>query len=762
LSVEISTVDHSYRRAARWLAVAVCAACVAVLIGWGDDASPVKDAGDGLAAMQGHVAFALLLLLLLGAALVLVSMTGKRARGVGRVTALSVAAFGALNLLEFLTGRNLDIQHMLLRASVVRQPAPGAAAGLLLTGLALATLDRGSRRFLSPSQGLSLLSGLGATYVLLDTFLEPSAATAVRMAGNGMAVRTAVALTALDIGIWLLRPREGVMAVVTSPNGGGKLARWSLPAMAVLLLALGWLRVFGPGHLGTVAGAQALATLANIVAMSMLLLFAARSLSATDAARMAADAGKRAKAEELAVIAAELAATAAAKAVVEEDRRVKAEELAVTAAELAATAAKLVVTAAELRRVARMNELILQHMPGGLSVVDKDNHSLIFNAAAQTLMRHGPGGADVGLVRDRPEAPFHGIIAASDGVTPIPTAELPTARALRGETVTDVTYCVLHEDGARTWLSATATPLLDAAGEVEAAIVMFHDITDRLTAEAELARANAVLARRGIVLEHKNEEVEAFVYAVSHDMRSPLVTIQGFVGELVTSLDELKALLAHSALPSELGTRIRVILDEDIAGSLSFITAGTDKFERLINALLKLSRVGRRELKREPLDMEHLVDGTLAALRGQVVASGATVQRSALPPASGDVTAIGQVFANLISNALTYLQAGRPGVLEIGGESGGNDNHYWVRDNGIGIPEGARGRLFQVFQRFHPEVAPGEGMGLSVAKRLVERHGGRIWAESVPGKGTTMHFSLPNKVPPGEREDKIDDNQPTA
>ena len=116
---------------------------------------------------------------------------------------------------------------------------------------------------------------------------------------------------------------------------------------------------------------------------------------------------------------------------------------------------------------------------------------------------------------------------------------------------------------------------------------------------------------------------------------------------------------------------------------------------------------------------------------------------SALPPALGDDTAIGQIFANLIGNALKYLQPGRPGVVEIGGETQDGMAHYWVRDNGAGIPASARSRLFSVFQRFHPKLASGEGMGLAIVKRVVERHGGKVWAEGQEGIGTTFHLTLP-------------------
>ncbi len=253
---------------------------------------------------------------------------------------------------------------------------------------------------------------------------------------------------------------------------------------------------------------------------------------------------------------------------------------------------------------------------------------------------------------------------------------------------------------------------------------------------AELASANRVLAG-------KNEEVEAFVYIVSHDLRAPLVNLQGFAKELELSCRELQEALATAALPATLAQRIQAILSDDIAGALRYISASTTKFRRLIDALLQLSRTGTQQFRREPVDVGASVETTLLSLQQSIATSGAKVSVDALPSALGDTTAIGQVFANLIGNALKYLQPGQPGHIEVGGEVADGVAHYWVRDNGAGIPASAQARLFQVFQRFHPQLASGEGMGLAIVKRIIERHGGRIWAASDEGVGATFHFTLP-------------------
>ena len=258
-----------------------------------------------------------------------------------------------------------------------------------------------------------------------------------------------------------------------------------------------------------------------------------------------------------------------------------------------------------------------------------------------------------------------------------------------------------------------------------------------------LKRANRALARSGRELGAKNEELESFVYVVSHDLRAPLVNLQGFSEELRVSCVELKAKLDQLALPAHEQAGLLQIVAESIPESLRFIANSTRKLQHLIDALLLLSRTGREEYSMELIDVELLVKATSEVLRQSVAQSGAVLKLTPLPDAFADQTAVGQVFSNLIGNAIKYLQKGRPGTIEIGGEHNGDMSHYWVRDNGCGISVNAQRRLFQVFQRFHPQVAQGEGMGLAIVKRVVERHGGRVWAESAENMGTTFHFTLP-------------------
>jgi signal transduction histidine kinase len=304
-------------------------------------------------------------------------------------------------------------------------------------------------------------------------------------------------------------------------------------------------------------------------------------------------------------------------------------------------------------------------------------------------------------------------------------------------------------------MAITALVLAAATSErtrAEYALHRAHDELERRVAERtlelgsandNLLRANRELARRGEELAGKSDEVESFVYVVSHDLRAPLVNLQGFSEELRSSCGELEVKLSQLVLPDAQKQAIACIVAESIPESLHFISNSTRKLQRLIDALLVLSRTGREEYVPELIDVNLLVKATVEVLQQSIAQSGASLKLQPLPNAFADQTALGQVFSNLIGNAIKYLQRGRPGEIEIGGEHHDDMSHFWVRDNGSGIALNAQRRLFQVFQRFHPHVTQGEGMGLAIVKRVVERHGGRVWAESSEGIGTTFHFTLP-------------------
>jgi PAS domain S-box-containing protein len=312
----------------------------------------------------------------------------------------------------------------------------------------------------------------------------------------------------------------------------------------------------------------------------------------------------------------------------------------------------------------------------------------------------------------------------------------------------------VRRDGSLFWSSGALTAVRDEAGKLTGYIRVARDMTKQKQLEESLAKMAADLEIRVVErtreleitveeLQRKNQEVEAFVYIVSHDLRAPLVNVQGFVRELEESGKRLKEVIQACPNWEFCWPGVEPILNDEMGGALRYISASADKFERLIDALLRLSRQGRQVYQLTRVNVWDLATNAVATYQQAIIEAGAEVEVDELPSVTADATALGQVFSNLIGNCIKYRSPDRSLKIEVGGQVEKGVVHYWVRDNGLGIPEYGKTKLFQVFQRFHPRQAVGEGMGLAIAHRIVERHGGKIWAESQEGQGAAFHFSLP-------------------
>ncbi len=325
----------------------------------------------------------------------------------------------------------------------------------------------------------------------------------------------------------------------------------------------------------------------------------------------------------------------------------------------------------------------------------------------------------------------------------------------------------LSDNAGRLAGNEPLAPLTSGNDEIAQLDLTLHQISLRLV-EAERLRLGfqADLARRAEQLVSINEhlrqqtqENEMFIHSVSHDLRAPLVNLQGFSRELTHACDDLREQVARSSLSREARERVERVINEDIAEALRYLQTAVLRASHIIDALLRLARVGRVEYRRQRVNVQELVQRVVDAMHASVRARQAQVSVRMLPPVWGDPTALEQIFANLIGNALNYLDPSREGRVEIGTANAppGVESLqiFYVRDNGLGIPEVALPRLFQAFQRMHGNVAPGEGIGLALVRRMVERHGGRVWVESVEGEGTTFYLSLPDAlavVPPAPGE----------
>jgi signal transduction histidine kinase len=280
------------------------------------------------------------------------------------------------------------------------------------------------------------------------------------------------------------------------------------------------------------------------------------------------------------------------------------------------------------------------------------------------------------------------------------------------------------------------------------------ELTPPLAGSDEVARLDRVFRGMAQALRDREQENEMFIYSVSHDLRSPLVNLQGFGEELGYACRDLRAALA--ADPPDL-RRAREVAEKDAPESLGFIRTAVTRLAGIIDALLRLSRAGRVEYRPETVGVEDTVRRVAASLAAAVKARRAEVVIGPLPPARGDATAVEQVFANLVGNAVAYLDPSRPGRVEVGALAPDDPasppglRTYFVKDNGLGIPAAYQETVFRAFQRLHPDAGPGEGVGLALVSRMVGRLGGKIWLESAPGVGSTFFVALPppDGPPPG-------------
>ena len=259
-------------------------------------------------------------------------------------------------------------------------------------------------------------------------------------------------------------------------------------------------------------------------------------------------------------------------------------------------------------------------------------------------------------------------------------------------------------------------------GETWMLNVVLRDVTEQRHAEQELAR-------RARELERSNADLEQFAYVASHDLQEPL--------RMVGSYTQL------------LARRYQGRLDEDADEFIGYAVDGVNRMREMINDLLTYSRVGRQGGAFERLPLAEALDGARENVKVSVEESGATVSRDDLPTVSGDRVQLTQLFQNLVANAIRF-RGEEPPHIHVGAKrpTSGPEGPGWVitvRDNGVGMEPEQIERVFLIFQRLHGRGRyPGTGIGLSIAKKIVEGHGGRIWAESEPGRGSTFHFTLPD------------------
>jgi PAS domain S-box-containing protein len=269
----------------------------------------------------------------------------------------------------------------------------------------------------------------------------------------------------------------------------------------------------------------------------------------------------------------------------------------------------------------------------------------------------------------------------------------------------------------------SASIITDAKGILKSIAITERNITEQKKNQQEIRQLNINLNKNIEQLEITNKELESFSYSVSHDLRAPLRAINGFAGIIV----------------SDFGDRF----DEESKNLFGIIQKNASKMGELIDDLLKFSRLGRNELVKVNVDLNGIVSNILNNWTGPDK-SHAHIQASPLTPTEGDPSLLSQVFSNLLYNAVKYSAKNPEARIEIGEKSNPNETTYFVKDNGVGFNMTYSDKLFGVFQRLHnADDFEGTGVGLAIVKRIVVRHGGKVWAEGEVNKGATFYFSLP-------------------
>lgn len=249
-----------------------------------------------------------------------------------------------------------------------------------------------------------------------------------------------------------------------------------------------------------------------------------------------------------------------------------------------------------------------------------------------------------------------------------------------------------------------------------------------------------------------NKELQQFTYIISHDLRSPLVNLRGFVTELKYSLKKIESILEVAAPHIDESDRLllRQILDDELPESMDFISMAAIRMNNLVSTLLDLSRQGHRTLYFSWIDMEQLIDDTLKTLAHNIEEKDVQIKIGAMPMVYADEIAVEQIITNLVSNAINYLRPGIQGKISIKGDENEEEVTYHIMDNGRGIATKHKELVFAPFRRIGKSEVEGEGMGLAYVRALIRRHNGRIWFHSKKGLGTTFSFTLPKSQPEEE------------
>jgi PAS domain S-box-containing protein len=718
----------------------------------------------------------------------------------GRLCATVVALVALLTLSEYALNADLGIDQLLLRQpvdetgrSLPGQMSPITAVSFLLSALALLGLDWETRYGYRPAFGLALLTALSGLLGAAGYLYGVKALYTVTPYAS-MSAQTALSFLVLSTGVLFARSGSGALQLLTSSGTGGVMARRLLPFAIGVPLVVGGLSLQGElAGLYSTEFEQAMFVCVNIVILSILIWRTAVRFNRTEAELALANDSVRTSerllrntldsmSEGYGVIGRDwryrFLNSAGAKQGrvnsqdvvgrrvmdvfpgIEKTRLFEAiqrgmeartpvrDEEEFTSADgtkrwiainVSPAADGIAVLSADIteRRQAEETanrgraqlEAVFASSQDGIVVADMAGHFVLVNESFARIRGYDSVEA---MSRHLEEVRTVFQLRQPDG-RPLSFEEWPLNRILRGESLTHCELRGRRTDTGREWFfSVSGEPVRDEQGQQVFAVMATRDITQSKLDEEALRQLNAHLEHRVVErtaeLEMVNRELETFSYSVSHDLRAPLRAITGFAGILRDD---------HAA-----------VLNGDALRVLGVIQDNAVRMGQLIDDLLEYSRSSRREIAVATVDIASLVAQVVKELQsGPASATEADIAIASLPSARADYSLIRQVWHNLIGNALKYSRTRSHPHVEIGALDTDTESKlhtYFVRDNGVGFDMQYADKLFGVFQRLHTrEEFEGTGVGLAIVQRIVHRHGGRIWAESEPGKGATFFFTLP-------------------
>ncbi|MDR3615248.1 MAG: ATP-binding protein [Candidatus Obscuribacterales bacterium] len=349
-------------------------------------------------------------------------------------------------------------------------------------------------------------------------------------------------------------------------------------------------------------------------------------------------------------------------------------------------------------------ESILESIGLGVIVADPNGKIVLFNGTAAELL-----SLDTTEAVSTEWAAISGLYHV-DQITPLTETENPLVRAIHGESVDDLEMYVHSEQGTGRYVSARCRPVINKGGLNKGGVIVLQDITEQKRLADEVMRSN--------------KELQQFAYVAAHDLQEPLRSIIGF-GELLQQATK-------DSLEPKQQDQLRRVMD------------ASKRMQCLISGLLAYARIETRSKQFAICDLNEIVENTLQDLSSAIAAKHATVDVGPLPKVLGDRSQLIQLFQNLLSNALKY-SVEKP-MIAITCSSDKKFHRFCIADNGIGIDMQFADRIFVIFQRLHTKSQyEGVGIGLSLCKKIAEKHGGRIWIESKSGEGTNVYFTLPKK-----------------